>query len=318
MARLDQIVDLIQESIDSFHGELSSVQKELLNLIIDKLSDLKTSRGKISTVVSNLRIIADLRRQISQIVTSDGYVSALRDFVKVFDLIGAQQTKFFQTIDDQFEPSAFMREMQKQMINQTVDQLGSAGIGISVSDEITELLRQNITSGSSYASLTEQLRQNLLNTDTDGSLLRYAKQITTDAVNQYSAQNLQLISSDLNYEWFRYAGHDIKTTRPFCDAMTDLEYFHICEIPDLLEAKYLYYTKDGQTRKVPIYDRTGLPHGMIEGTDASNFFVRRGGYNCGHQIMPTVERIVPQTSKDRVFALPSYKRWLSTHKKQAA
>lgn len=315
---LDNIVDLIDEALTDFRASVPKSQRELLRHLTDRLTDLKTKGGKIAPAVENLRLIAQIRAEVASVIVNTSYQKAVERFITVFDKINEVQTAHFKTIESDFKPSKFADEMRKQMIKQTVDQLTESGIGVSVSDEITEILRQNVTSGSSYSSLADQLTENLLDTDTDGSITRYAKQITTDAVNQYSAQNLQLIASDLKYEWYRYAGHDIDTTRPFCDAMTDLEYFHVSEIPDLLTAEYLYYTKDGGKKKVPIYPRTGLPHGMIEGTDAANFFVRRGGYNCGHQIFPVIERIVPKKSRDRVAALPSYQAWIRTHKKPAA
>ncbi|MER3499851.1 MAG: hypothetical protein C4308_15185, partial [Chitinophagaceae bacterium] len=163
---------------------------------------------------------------------------------------------------------------------------------------------------SSYKSLQEQLNNLLTQSGgTDGAILKYTKQITTDAVNQYSAQYMQNMTSDLGYEWYRYQGKNIDTSRPFCFAMTEREYFHITEVQDLLAAKDLYYTEDGEKKRVRIYKRTGLPYGMIEDTDESNFFVRRGGYNCGHQIFPVAESRVPQEHKERVYSTPAYRMW---------
>jgi len=48
---------------------------------------------------------------------------------------------------------------------------------------------------------------------------------------------------------------------------------------------------------------------MIPDTNAENFFVRRGGYNCGHQIFPVIERLVPKDIQDRVKATAAYKRF---------
>jgi hypothetical protein len=50
---------------------------------------------------------------------------------------------------------------------------------------------------------------------------------------------------------------------------------------------------------------------MIPGTDAANFFVNRGGYNCGHQIRPVNERQVPTEVVARVKATPEYQAWNS-------
>jgi hypothetical protein len=145
---------------------------------------------------------------------------------------------------------------------------------------------------------------------------KYVGQITTDAINQYSNQYTQIVSGDIGYEWFKYDNTDILTTRPFCDAMTDRPYFHISEVPALLRAEGLTYLnkKTGKREPVMIYEKTGLPSGMIPGTDASNFFIRRGGYRCGHSIRPINERQVPQADKDRVFATSAYISWKNANK----
>jgi len=309
--QLDSLTNLITTAIRNFQGSIGSIQKELLKGIERKLKDLELSGGTVRNTVQNLRLMNDIRAAVtSMLVDNANYKKAVKEYASVFNTIDDLQTKYFAQADKNFQASEFTEEMRRQMIDQTVKQLGEQGIAVSLQDEVTELLRQNITTGSEYSDLVDMLRQRMTDTDTDGALQRYAKQITVDAVNQYSAQNLHFIASDLGYEWFRYAGHDIDTTRPFCDAMTDREYFHISEVPDLLAAKDLRYrAKGGEMKPVPIYQRTGLPGGMIEGTNVSNFFVRRGGYNCGHQILPTNERLIPESIKNRVFATDQYKTW---------
>ena len=46
--------------------------------------------------------------------------------------------------------------------------------------------------------------------------------------------------------------------------------------------------------KGKIYDKTGLPQGMIDDTNVSNFPTYRGGYNCGHQSYPIPTALVPK------------------------
>ena len=116
---------------------------------------------------------------------------------------------------------------------------------------------------------------------------------------------MNLVSSDLGYEWYRYMNSDIETTRCFCDAMTDKDYFHISEVPGLLKGKGLRC--DGEP--VPIYAKTGLPYGMIDGTNAENFFIRAGGWNCGHSIQPVNVRQVPANVVAAIEGTEEYKAY---------
>jgi len=68
---------------------------------------------------------------------------------------------------------------------------------------------------------------------------------------------------------------------------------HISEIPELLEGHIDGYDCE-------IYEKTGLPKGMIEGTTPENFIVNRGGWNCGHELIPVDELTVPKVVRDRI------------------
>jgi hypothetical protein len=305
------ILKSVDKAIEKFNSKIPAAQKRMYEGITDELKRLDTNNGKIKTTVANLKIIQSIKNKLTRLIITPEYLKDVKEFTSQFNTITKLQNEYWQSVEEKFTPRVLLKEIRKQAISDTVKGLTSSGIGGAISDQIATILRTNITTGGSYAQLTEQLREKVLNTKTDGALAKYAKQITTDSLNQYSAQYTQTVSSDLGYEWFAYAGSDIVTTRPFCDAMTDLRYFHITEIPRLLKAEDLYYTKDGKKTKVPIYDKTELPHGMIPGTNAANFQINRGGYNCGHQIRPVSERLVPLERREEVYASTAYKRWKS-------
>lgn len=301
----------ISQAINKFNRSIPKSQRKIYEGIIEQVNRLELyADGKIRPTVKNLSILASIKAKINRVVLTDDYKQEVRDFAKAFNDVTKLQNEYWKSLESSFKPRPLLKEIRKQAITDVVGKLTEAGIGANVSDRVIDILRTNITSGGSYRELTAQLRDGLLNTEQKGYLDKYAKQVTVDSLNQYSAQYSQVVTSDLAYEWFKYDNTDIETTRPFCDAMTDQPYFHISEIPRILRAEGLYYFKDGVKTKVPLYDKTGLPHGMIPGTNAENFFIRRGGYQCGHQIRPVNERQVPGEVKDRVFATPEYQRWV--------
>lgn len=309
MPDFSDILKSVDTAIEKFNSKIPAAQKRMYEGITDELKRLDTNNGKVKTTVANLKIIQSIKNKLTRLIITPEYLKDVKEFANQFNVITKLQNEYWQSVEEKFTPRVLLKEIRKQAISDTVKGLTSSGIGGAISDQIATILRTNITTGGSYAQMTEQLREKVLNTKTDGALAKYAKQITTDSLNQYSAQYTQTVSSDLGYEWFAYQGSDIVTTRPFCDAMTDLRYFHITEIPRLLKAEDLYYTKDGKKTKVPIYDKTELPHGMIPGTNAANFQINRGGYNCMHQIRPVSERLVPIERRDEVYASAAYKRW---------
>src|ERR1051325_2749372 len=315
MADFSDILEKINESISNMNKRIPSIQKDIYDSLQEDLRNLDLQDGRIKATVKNLSLINSSKNKLNLIILTPEYKAQVKDFASSFNEITTLQNEYWRGIEKQFKTKPLLQAIKEQAISDTVAKLTETGIGANIADPIADILRTNITTGGSYKVLTEQLRENLVNTQTPGTMEKYIGTITTDAVNQYSNQYTQIVSNDLGYEWFKYDNTDILTTRPFCDALTDRPYFHISEVPALLRAEGLTYLnkKTGKREPVMIYEKTGLPSGMIPGTDASNFFIRRGGYRCGHSIRPMNERQVPQADKDRVFATSAYKAWKSAN-----
>jgi len=315
MADFNDILEKLNEAILNMNKRIPSIQKDIYDSLQEDLRNLDLQDGRIKATVKNLSLINSIKNKLNRIILTPEYKAQVKEFATSFNEITALQNEYWRGIEKQFKPKPLLQAIKEQAISDTVAKLTEAGIGANIADPIADILRTNITTGGSYKILTEQLRENLMNTQTPGTMEKYIGQITTDAVNQYSNQYTQIVSNDLDYEWFKYDNTDILTTRPFCDALTDRPYFHISEVPALLRAEGLTYLnkKTGKREPVMIYEKTGLPSGMIPGTDASNFFIRRGGYRCGHSIRPVNERQVPQADKDRVYETSAYKAWKSAN-----
>lgn len=317
MPEYKDIIKAIDEAVGKFIKKIPAAQKRMLDGITEELKRLDTSNGRIKTTVGNLKVIQSIKNKLTRLIVTPEYLKDVKEFVSQFNEITKLQNLYYQSVEADFSPRPLLREIRKQAISDTIKNLTSSGIGAAVSDQIASILRTNITSGGSYGDLSDQLREKILDTKTDGALSKYAKQITVDSLNQYSAQYSQTVSSDLGFEWYAWQGSEIMTSRPFCQAMVENNrYFHVSQIPNLLEGKdalgnKLEYidNKNGKKLTVEIYDKTGLPAGFIPGTNAANFFINRGGYQCGHQARPVSERIVPLATREEVYSTPEYKRW---------
>ncbi len=311
MADFSDILEKINDSISNMNKRIPSIQKDIYDSLQEDLRNLDLQNGNIKATVKNLSLINSIKNKLNKIILTPEYKAQVKDFARSFNEITSLQNEYWKGIDNLFKPKALLQAIKEQAIGDTVSKLTEAGIGANIAEPITDILRTNITTGGSYKDLTSQLRENLVNTQTPGTMEKYIGQITTDAVNQYSAQYTQIVSNDLGYEFFKYDNTDILSTRPWCDAMTDQPYFHISQLPKLISAQGLTYLnkKTGKREPVPVNQKTGLPSGMIPGTDASNIFIRRGGYRCQHQIRPVNERQVPADVLAKIKASPEYILW---------
>lgn len=316
MAEFSDILKEIDRAINSFNKGIPSSQKKMYEELVLELKRLDLNGDKIKTTVANLKIIQSIKNKLTRLILTDDYLSDVKEFVKSFNEVAKLQNEYWKGVESTFKPKPLLREIRKQAITDTVTQLAESGIGANIGDVLTDILRTNVTSGGSYKSLQNQLLETLTDTNrSDGLLTRYSKQITTDSINQYSAQYTQQVAAGLKMEWYAYQGTEMQTSREFCQAMVEnRRYFHISEVPALLNAEGMEFkdNKDGKIKKVRINPKTNLPYGFIEGTNAENFFVRRAGYQCGHQIRPVPERNVPLEVRDRVYNTPAYHRWKAT------
>lgn len=306
----NNIIDLLNNTVTDFGQQIPSIQRNVLDSVVDDLRKLNlNSDYTIKNSVGNIRMVNQIRGKIMRLILSDDYKAAVKKYLKAFDGVTNMQNEMFRQAETKFKPPAVLGEIRQQTIQDVTRSLTESGLNANIGEAVANILKTNITTGGSYGKLRNQLNEYLTRAGgSAGALESYLGQITTDAINQYSATYMNTVSADLGYEWFRYQGRDITTTRPFCDAMTDQPFFHVSQIPALLKAQGLKYTdkKTGQPKQVPLYAKTGLPNGMYPNTTPDTFFVYRGGYNCGHQIFPVQESIVPAAIVAQVKATPEY------------
>lgn len=316
MADFRDITKAIEKALNKFDKSIPGLQSDLYKEMLTQIKRLDLDGTKIKVTVKNLSILNSIKNKLNRLILNKDYITTVKDFAKTFNVVFGLQTAYWQSIEKTFKPRPLLKAIRNQAISDTVTSLTESGISANVSDALIGILRQNITTGGSYADLANQLCDSLLNTETKGLLDRYTKYLTKNSINQFSRQYNQIVASDLGYEWYRYMNSEIDTSRPFCQAMVENNsWFHVSQIPELLEGKYLgqrmaYTDNFGKGIKtVEIYDKTGLPYGFIAGTNAENFFIRAGGHECGHQIQAVHERQVPQNIKEKIFNTAKYKAW---------
>lgn len=297
---------MIDKALAQFDKKVPGLQAKLYKEMQAQIKRLDLKGDKVAVTVKNLSILNSIKKKLDSLIVNKDYLGEVKVFAKTFNEVFKLQGEYWKKTEETFKPRPLLKAIRNQAITDTVQSLTTSGIGPNISDNIVGILRQNITTGGSYADLAEQLRESIVTTpESPGLLEKYTKQVTSDAINQFNRQYTQVVSSDLGYEWYRYMNTDITTTRCFCDAMTDKDFFHITEVPKLLKGQGLRCKGE----PVKIYPKTELPYGMIPGTNAENFFVRAGGYNCRHSIQPVAARQVPAAIRALIEATPEYKAY---------
>jgi hypothetical protein len=295
----DSLLKLIQDHIDSFNESIPKHQRDIYNKVAELLKGLQLKSGRIDiNNIENYKLIPKVLKEIESFMLDPAYQKSVADYLTAFDTVSAVHNTYFSTLVKDFKPTKVLAEVKKQSIDATLNSLTEAGVNEYIGKKAGELLRTSITSGMKYADMVDSLRSFIVgDAQADGSLARYAKQITTDALNQYSAQYSSTLSQDLGLEWGMYVGSNLTTTRPFCEHLTKKRYIHKSELSTVLNVSI-----DGVklcSKEIPCAKTTGLPSGMIPGTNPENFIINRGGYNCGHQFIWVTESMVPKDVLDK-------------------
>lgn len=306
MTDFKPLIALLQKTVDDFNSSIPGIQDRLLDKLREELTALKLKQGDIQINAENIRKIAVIKSRLLDIILSPEYVEQVKQYVQAFNQITALQNRYFESVSDGFAPPDFTDALKQQAIESAVDNLTERGIQANVIAGIEDILRKNITGGGSYVDLQKSLENHLTNNEVgEGALQKYTRQMTVDAVNQYSAQYSQIVSSDLGLEWFIYAGSNIETTRPLCIALTKKRHIHVSEFPAILSGDFEEFRQaDGK-----LNSKTGLPEGMLPDTTPSNFQINRGGWNCQHQLRPVSESAVPADKVAAVKATNEYRVW---------
>ncbi len=276
------IIDDLQVQIDQIAKKLndssSKIQHNIYDDIIVEISKLDQASGDIKTSIANLKRIQTIKDNINNIVLSPEYKDDVNTFLSGFDTLEATMDNYFTAISDEFGTGKVIDQIKTHFIEVTGNSLTEAGIDANVIAPIENMLNQYVTTGASYKDLVEQMRLLTLgNPEKLGKLSSYVKQITTDSLNQYSANYMKAISNDLGLEFYFYSGNVKDTSREFCDQRHG-KYFHKREVENWASLNWT---------------------GKISGTNSSNIFIYRGGYHCRHQLIPVHWSSVPKAVRDR-------------------
>jgi hypothetical protein len=281
---LQSAVDLIHDAAERFGKQLPTIEKKLLDEVLNLTKDLEVKNGRIITNTANLKLINRIKNKLNRAILNKGYLKEVGGLTNAIGKIKDFQDNYYTNFGQNANNKLF-DTLKQQAVDNVVEGLAGQGLARNVSNSIANILRQSIISGANLSEMTQQLTTDLA-ADGGGRLSRYAKTYATDAIGQFAGEYNKAIADDLGLDWFMYVGSNLTTTREFCEHLRKKKYIHKSELPDILKGKI-----DGH--QCEIYQKTGLPKGMIEGTNVDNFIIRRGGYNCGHEMVPVAREAVP-------------------------
>ena len=293
---IQSTLNAIDEGVITFQEAVVKIQQRIYNKLLMFQKELIITNGTIVNSAKNIRLLSSLKKDLENIIFDDtDFLEAVKDFAKVYEVVTDLNNQYFKALEKTFSPPKIIEAVKQQSVSLVIEGLSDSGLDANFINPVREIINNYVTTGGSYTQLSKEL-DNYINGysseagPVDGQMTRYTKQITTDAINHYTATINDLTSSDLGWDWFKYVGSNIKTSRTFCIALTEKKYYHRSELAQIIKGNFTEFRQ----MKGEIYDKTKLPQGMYDDTNTSNFQVYRGGYNCGHQAYPIPNSSVPK------------------------
>ena len=293
------ILKSIDDAVDGFNKSVPDIEKDLTARINNIIKGLDTgSDGSIKTTISNLKKMQSIQREMERAFESDEYLKQVESFTSSYDAIANLETDYFGKVLKEFAEPSIMPEIKAQSIKTVTERLTGSNIVANVIEPINELVRQGIESGVQWDDLRTSINDFLVGADGGtGALSRYTTTITNDSLNVYSRTYENIIAEREGLEWYEYVGRELVDTRDFCLALDSAKWFKKSDIPNLIDGEIKNY-KTGDTKTVPLYKKTGKPHGMKAETTTDNFVQLCGGWNCAHHAFPVPTELVPDNIRD--------------------
>lgn len=273
------IEELILAADAKFAASMNRVQNKLYEELLLVIKSLEVDpEGYILQSAANRKVLTEAEAKISEIFGSNLYQGAVESYVFQIPKIDELNQKYFTTIPKFKENKQFLKSLQNQTIKTVEKYILQDGLESQVISPLSQILNQNVNSGGKYSGFLQQIRDYVLGNDkVEGRALSYSRTFLRDSMFTYSRTYQQSVTTDLALEFYLYSGGAVDTTREFCLERVG-RYFHHKEVE-----KWASLTWAGKKA----------------GTTESSIFLFAGGWNCGHELIPVHESIVPQDVIER-------------------
>jgi hypothetical protein len=199
------------------------------------------------------------------------YPKDVNGFLRNFETLKQFNLDIHQSVNDLSpdELSQLINPVQRATVEQTLQGLTGSGVSTNFIEPIRTGIFQNIVAGSTKSDLEAYLKRYILGTpEVDGTLSRYVKQVSRDALNQFDGQVNAKIANEFGLDAYRYVGSLIEDSRPQCRRWVAMGVIQTKDLPD----------------EIAWMNANGT--GAIPGTSPETFSIYRGGYNCRHSAIP--------------------------------
>jgi hypothetical protein len=271
---------IIRKADDFLIAGLGDVQKNLADVIVEKLSKFERRGGALAAgSATNTQMLATFENNIKTALKRTNYRDLIKGYLSNFDEIAKLSQQTAQAVAGRTVQASTVNALKRIEIERIALQLVEPqGIQSNIVDPIKRILFKSVTTGTDYASATAEIETFVNGVQgQNGFMQRYTTQLARDSVNRYAGTINNVIKAEFELDGFVYVGSLIETSREVCNELVRGD------------GKFQDLQKDGAYRiaDLPIIVSRMLGEGGVNpALTVDNFFELRGGYNCRHEAIP--------------------------------
>lgn len=279
LSRLLELKNDRLESIpDKFLSDVVKVQRDLLTHVTEILALFDQDRsGKFILNKKNLQLAGEIDLMLKEALGKTEYIEFVTEFAKEFNTQVKFNDEYFKVAFPGFTKSELGAQIVRNAQRNAVQILINTSVDAGFITPIKQQIELSVVNNSNFTETMASIQDLVVgNSEAEGKLLHYAKQVSHDAFAVADASYSAAVADEVGAAWYRYSGSKIETTRPFC--LERIKRIFFCK-------KEIQMWGDGEKTKGMNWPQDGTWAGEMAGTDASTIFSTRGGYNCRHSIM---------------------------------
>ena len=267
MFRLEEI---IQEATERLLKAIKEKEPKVLQRLVEFIARMDSTGGGFLLSTANERTVNLVDKYVQGVLEDLNVNKDISDFVKTFDEAAAYALGIQKQINGIVPPGDILKKWREYAIRTTVDSLVGNGLSSAFSRPLQKILGDAVYGGGSLTDVLKQVQAFAETTEGKrGGLLKHYTQVSRDAIGQYTGNVHRIVAKQYGLDALEYVGGLVRDSREQCIRWVEMETILLKDLP----GEILWAEKNGS--------------GLIPGTNAENFIVNRGGYNCTHEAIPT-------------------------------
>jgi len=255
----------------TFFDSLPATEQRIFGALSKHVQKFSSDGERFVFDDGNVLLTNQVEKIILDAIQGSTYPKDVNEFLRNFETLKQFNLDIHQNVNDLSpdELRQLINPVQRATVEQTLQGLTGSGVSTNFIEPIRTGIFQNIVAGSTKSDLEAYLKRYILGTpEVDGTLSRYVKQVSRDALNQFDGQVNAKIANEFGLDAYRYVGSLIEDSRPQCRRWVAMGVIQTKDLPD----------------EIAWMNANGT--GAIPGTSPETFSIYRGGYNCRHSAIP--------------------------------